>query len=177
MKTIHCPGCMFGFWHNWGVLAGFKQSYVYETISGSSLAATFHICGLNVDTELEFADKLRNKIFLLHSTLRYWLQERLPENCHKKCNGRLIILVRTFPQFKVIELKHWTSKEHLIESLIASASPFFPVRMNGQLYVDCMRIRSKYETINSKTRYYVISRSQAKKDYVRGLRGKGHSHS
>lgn len=170
MKVVHCPGCFFGFWHNWGFLRGLSTPYVYETISGSSLAAAFYLCGLNLEKELEFAEALRHKIYFLHSTLRYWLNIRLPSNCHNICKGRLIVLARKLPFFTVHAFDQWDSKEHFIDTLIASASPFYPYKVKNSYYIDCVKIVRKYPQIQSKSRYYVISKSQARKDFETGKR-------
>ena len=83
---FYCPGCGFGFWHNWGVLEGLKPESELFTISGSSLAAVCYLCNLNFEEELLKCDRLRFRMIINRKeTLKIWLEKSLPENCVSLC--------------------------------------------------------------------------------------------
>lgn len=140
MQTL-CPGCVFGMWHNWGAIDAASSNDVFVAISGSTLAAACSLCELDVVEEIRRCAPLRRYIaFKLHSTLRRWLTQALPVDCHTKCQGRLVVVCRTFPSFRVTTFSQWRDKEHLIETLIAASSPLFPHAVDGVWYTDCIHV-------------------------------------
>lgn len=140
MKIL-CPGCGFGMWHNWGVLSLNSKQNTYIAISGSTLSVVCFLCNLNVQTEIKRCMPLRRRIFWnFRGTLRKWLIEALPDNSHIICEGKLIIVCRMFPSYKLITFTHWKDKHHLIETLIAACCPFFPHSIDGIQYTDCISV-------------------------------------
>ena len=141
MRCVFCPGCVFGFWYNWGIMQRYDKNETYfMTISGSSLAAVCVLCNLKLERQLIVCNSLRPLVFRFqfHQLLRKWLEEELPENCHEICKGYLCILVRKFPSLQIQYFTNWRDKKHLIDTLIAACSPFYPYHIDGCMYIDCV---------------------------------------
>ena len=140
MKTL-CPGCAFGMWYNWGALCASSAEEVFVAISGSTLSVACFLCNLNVEEEIQKCLRYRKNImFDFRNTLRSWLTESLPIDCHTQCEGKLIVLCREFPSYKLKTFSSWRHKEHFIETLIAACCPFFPHSVDGVWYTDCLYV-------------------------------------
>lgn len=142
MNKIFCPGCIFGFWYNWGVMQNFDiETTYFMAISGSALAAVCSLCELDVKKQLDVCNSLRSMLFRLklHSVLLTWLESELPVDCHLRCTGKLCILVRKLSTLEVTKFTSWRSKRHLIDTLIAACSPFIPYAVDDIYFIDCVR--------------------------------------
>lgn len=140
--TLIAPGCGFGFWHMWGVLNA-RGVGIHERvwcISGSTLAVVAHLCGLQVEEQLVRCTELRRHTNLLtvFRVVRRWLESELPGDCHLRCNGKMTVLLRRItPCFPVHRVSHWSSKEDLVDCLLAACSPLAFFR--GVPCMDCIR--------------------------------------
>lgn len=141
MDKVYCPGCIFGFWYNWGVMQRFDLRRTYfMAVSGSALAAVCCLCELDVEKQLDACNALRSMMYRLklHLVLLTWLESELPNDCHTKCEGKLCILTRKLSSCQVTQFTTWRNKRHLIDTLIAACSPIIPHAIDGDLFVDCM---------------------------------------
>ncbi len=155
---IHCPGCGFGFWHNWGVLVGMKPVNKLETISGSSLAAVCYLCNLDPYVEVVKCNRIRYTLFFApKKTIMAWLRVSLPHNCAQMCNKKLVIMLRKLPSLELVYIDKWESKEDLIQSLIASISILSVHKIDGTYYTDCIYVRPTHKLLSSKTVCFVPS--------------------
>lgn len=170
-KMLYCPGCGFGFWHNWGVLVGMQPRESLITVSGSSLAAVCFLCRLDPDAELVKCEKMRYAMLLRpKATLRAWLHGSLPEHCAHICKGRLTVLVRSLPSGRVVRFDEWGSKQDLIECLIASASVLCLHKYREHWYTDCIWVANDFPRIPSKTVLRVPTLEDAKRDFQQGMK-------
>ena len=174
---VLCPGCAFGFWYTWGALAKYSRQNTFYTISASSIAVAFYLCRINVKDQIELCAKLRPHAFRRpYRTLRRWLNASLPHNSHTICRGRLKIMTRRLPFLKVEVHDQWTSKQHLIQNLIASCSvvsPYFVSHADGKSgwYTDCLRATiSDAVYLNTKLVMYPPTKSGAAQLFNNGLR-------
>lgn len=137
---MHCPGCGFGFWYALGALETIRPSGQLTAVSGGALAAACYLCGLDSDVQLEACDRLRTDMITswdLNGTIRTWLRSQLPEDCVERVRGRLVVLVRRFPLLSVKRYDSWRSKNHLVDTLVAAASPLWPLQVDGEWVIDC----------------------------------------
>ena len=150
MDKVYCPGCVFGFWYNWGVMQNYDITRTYfMAVSGSALAAVSRLCELDLEKQLLACDALRPRLVSLnlHAILLTWLHNELPEDCHQKCNGKLCILVRKLSNLRVVEVTTWKNKQHLIDTLIAACSPFIPYAIDNVYFIDCVRTKCPDEYV------------------------------
>ena len=167
---LFCPGCGFGFWHNWGVLSGMRPTKSMVTVSGSSLAAVCYINRLSFRRELSRCHAMRSSFRRRPKrTVREWLNVSLPSDCAHRCRGRVRILARRFPQGTVVAFDEWESKEDLIECLLASVSILQIHKYRGHYYTDCVWYRTHFATIPSKTVRHVPDVQTATSDFLAGF--------
>lgn len=122
----------------WGVLSRTGPNDRYVCISGSSLAAVAHLCGLSVEQQLEVCAGLRTEmLYAFYPTLRKWLRCVLPEDAAERCNGRLTVLLRrATPCLSLVPCTHWRDRDDLVDTLVAACS-WWPRRLrDGRWYVD-----------------------------------------
>lgn len=174
--TLGGPGCGFGFWHNWGVLCGLRPNVPIHAVSGSALAAVCYHCGLDLETELQTCARLRPMMLrgLLVTSIRAWLRESLPSDCAGICSKRVVILLRRVPTGQVVAIDAWTSKEDLIETLVAACNPIYPQRVRGQFMMDVMwyTFSSSHRVLPSKSVFFPPTVVGARELYREG-RSKG----
>ena len=77
----------------------------------------------------------------MQSIMYSWLEQCLPSDAHIRCNRKLIILTRRLPKLRMCRHTAWESREHLIQTLIAAASPFRYKALGGQYHTDCIGCR------------------------------------
>jgi hypothetical protein len=168
--ALLCPGCGFGFWHNWGVLDALQFDGKFIAFSGSALAAVCHLCKLNVDEQIRICNSMRGTILTdLQQTLRRWLSQSLPRDCTSRCNGRIEILARDFATLRLHSWTEWNDKDHLIDTLVASCSPIFPVVVGLRSYIDCYVYPSLRTRIPSKSVFRVPTADGARALYDEGF--------
>lgn len=137
----HCPGCSFGFWYAFAKLRALQPRGPLTGVSGGALAAACYLCGLDPMTQLAACRRLRPYLVAtwdLHGTVRRWLTEQLPENCVRLCEGRLTVFTRRYPCMEVRAFDRWSGKAHLVETLVAAASPLVPLRVRGEWLTDSL---------------------------------------
>ena len=148
-RVHHAGGCVFGFWYVLGVLeataARRNPHDVLQCVSGSALAAAIHLCDGDAATQIRVCASLRphllaapRRAFVI---LREWLHAALPEDCARRCRGRLRVLLRRVDGLcgglPCCATERWESKHELIECLLAACSPVPRRLADGRLYMDC----------------------------------------
>lgn len=147
MSRMHCPGCRFGFWYAFGALLALKppEDTTLTGVSGGALAAACYLCGLDPERQLEVCQRLRSDLVAswdLQGTVRRWLTDELPEDCVALCGGRLVVYTRRYPCLEVRAFDRWRDKAHLVETLVAAASPVLPLNVDGEWLTDCLWIHT-----------------------------------
>ena len=139
----YLPGCIFGFWHMWGVLQSIPPGVPMECVSGSSLAAAVHACGCDVYEQLAAcaalrADLVRNPL-RLRAVVRAFLRAALPADAVERCQRRRVcVLLRRVVGMHVDRVSAWTDRDDLIECLVTASVPV-PARYRGAWCMDCVR--------------------------------------
>ena len=170
ITSIFCPGSVFGFWFNWGVLVGMKPKCVLTCVSGSTIASVMYVCGLQLDAQLIFLKHVRRMVFTgnLLSVVECWLREVLPSNVHKLCNKKVAIVLRHVPSFKLVKVSSWRDREHLILSLLAACS-WVPRRVDNYYAMDAFWYRES-NSIPNRFIIYPPTEAVARRLYADGLR-------
>lgn len=138
---LHCPGCGFGFWYALGGLQALRPRGRLTAVSGGALAAACHLCGIDPEEQIPKCSALREGLvhsWNLHGTLRNWLHVALPEDSAERCAGRLVVYTRRYPFLDVRTFDAWRDRDHLVETLVAAASPVVPVCVDGEWLTDCV---------------------------------------
>ena len=172
-RPIVLTGCGFGFWWAWGYLHS-KQTRTITAVSGSALAAACHLCDLHVTRQIEVCDKLRPScggIFAMAKIVRRWLETQLPFDAHRRCSGRLRVLTRTLPRFRIVEHTQWQCRADLIDVLVAASCPLRWTLVNDAWHTDCMLCTrvSGHWTVNPPMIYFPPTRVHATDLFNRGV--------
>ncbi|XP_051169120.1 1-acylglycerol-3-phosphate O-acyltransferase Pnpla3 isoform X2 [Leptopilina boulardi] len=156
--NLSFAGCGFlGIYHV-GVAVCFKNyapHLLLDKISGASAGAMAACCllcdlplGEMTSNLLKMAEDTRQRTlgpfspsFNVHAILMDNLEKNLPEDAHLRVNGKLHVSLTRVYDGKNVIVSHFTSKEDLLQALLASSFiPFFsgilPPRFHGIRYMD-----------------------------------------
>lgn len=168
------PGCGFGFWHMWGVLRARQPADSVWCISGSALAMVVYLCELDVETELQRCSSIRSSVTLCNvfRVVRTWLECALPDDCHARCNGRMVMLLRNIHKAYAVEhISHWRDKTDLIDCLVAACTPLLPTKFRNRWYTDCLRhTPDQVDILPSRLVFGLPNKEGARGLYIVGLR-------
>jgi hypothetical protein len=175
MTTVTlAPGCGFGFWHIWGVLRARKPTGSVWCISGSAMAMVVYLCDLDVETELQRCSSIRSSVTFCNvvRVVRTWLECALPDDCHARCNGRMVMLLRNiYRAYAVEHISHWSDKTDLIDCLVAACTPLLPTRFRNRWYTDCLvHTHDQADVLPSRLVFGLPDKEGARNLYIAGLR-------
>eukprot|EP00208_Stichococcus_sp_RCC1054_P007605 CAMPEP_0206138018 /NCGR_PEP_ID=MMETSP1473-20131121/3011_1 /ASSEMBLY_ACC=CAM_ASM_001109 /TAXON_ID=1461547 /ORGANISM="Stichococcus sp, Strain RCC1054" /LENGTH=361 /DNA_ID=CAMNT_0053531321 /DNA_START=477 /DNA_END=1562 /DNA_ORIENTATION=+ len=147
------------FFHQLGVLEFMQERYdmaapemAYVGASAGSLLVVLAACGVPAEAAVAGAARLAKEhgVFerplgvagIWGNIIRAWLDELLPPDALERCRDRVSLVVTRVPSFRQQYLHSFTSREDLLDAVLASAHiPFLlnwaPVaRMRGEWLLD-----------------------------------------
>ena len=133
MNVKVCGGGMF-YWWEIGALERLDKNVTYKfyTISCGSIATVFYLSNIKFETIIKsteqfISDNNIKSFYNLYPILDKWLNKCLPENIHQLCNQTLNICTFNILSLKTIITNTFSSKQHLINTLISSINlPIHP---------------------------------------------------